>query len=306
MEAFVHLFEVVLPVFLIAGVAALSQRWLKLDPRALSRATFYVFIPALIFDALADADLGRSQVGPMTVALLIVTLLLLGLGWAVARALRLTAQRRGAFLSAVVMANVGNYGLPVVQMAFGTAGLVPAAIYLMLFNMLLIPLGIYLAAQGKTSVTGALRHVITVPALYAAALGVAFSLGRWSLPVPVMVAVRMLAQATNPVFLLILGVQLQGAVTSSWDKRMLPALASLVALRLLVSPGLAWGVGGWVGLHGLTFDVFVLDNAFPTAVLVGIFATEYDADPEFATLCIFVTTIVSLLTVPLVLGRIVG
>ena len=142
------LVHVVLPVFLIAGVAALGQRWLKLGPQSLSRATFYIFMPALVFNALVDADLGQSQGGRMALAVVLMGLLLWGAGAGVTRALGLRPQTRSAFTLATVMANLGNYGLPVIQVAFGEAGLVPAAIYLVLYTVLLMPMAIYIAAQG--------------------------------------------------------------------------------------------------------------------------------------------------------------
>ena len=91
-----------------------------------------------------------------------------------------------------------------------------------------------------------------------------------------------------------------------WDRGLIPALGGIAVLRLLASLLLAWGVGRLLGLQGVGFKVFVMDCAFPTAVLVGVLATEFDADPEFATLCIFVTTLSSLVTVPLVLHWVGG
>lgn len=295
------LFNVVLPVFLIAGTAAISQRWLQLDPRPISRVTFYIFASAQVFHALSRAALEQSQMGEMLVALLVGIGILWMLGAWITRKLGLGERTRSAFLLAVLLTNVGNYGLPVILVAFGEPGLVPGIIYLVLFNVILIPIGIYIAAQGKASAREALRRVAGVPAIYAAALGLLFNLSNWTLPESVDIAVEMLAQAANPVFLVVLGIQLLQAFETPWDRRLAPALGSVVVLRLFVAPPLFWGVGQILGLRGLPFEVFVLEGALPTAVLAGVLASEFDAAPEFATLCIFATTSVSLVTVPLVL-----
>jgi predicted permease len=53
------LINVVLPIFVVAGLAALAQRRLHLDVPTLSRGAFYLFAPALVFDSLTR--LLRSQ-----------------------------------------------------------------------------------------------------------------------------------------------------------------------------------------------------------------------------------------------------
>ena len=69
------LLNVVLPVFLVAGGAALAQTRLRLNAQTLSRAVFYLFAPALIFDSLTTTSVGCTEFGPISLILIVITAL---------------------------------------------------------------------------------------------------------------------------------------------------------------------------------------------------------------------------------------
>ena len=292
------LVNVILPVFLVAGVAALAQRWLKLEIETLSRVSFHLFMPALVLDVLLHPSFDSGEFGRIAAATLLVSLLLGLLFEGGGRLLGLDPRLRGALVVAILMTNAGTYGLPVLQFAFGEAALLPASAYLLAFNVILIlGLSLYLSVLSRSSVGGAFLSVARSPVLYAALIGgVTRALGV-TLPAPVLKAVQLLAETAISLMLVLLGVQLAQAAQQGWRKAYVPALVAVLIGRFVIAPPLGGWVGTLVGLDGLTHQVFLLENAFPTAILAGVLATEYDADASFATLAVFVTTLVSLVTV---------
>jgi len=70
-----------------------------------------------------------------------------------------------------------------------------------------------------------------------------------------------------------------------------------VGMRLLVSPLLALALGLIIGLSGPVRQAATLEAAMPTAVLTTVLATEYNARPTFVTAAVFVTTLLSPLTI---------
>jgi len=293
------LLDVILPVLLVAGVAALAQPFLRLDVRSISRVAFYLFAPALVFDSLAHSSVGGAEYAQIAAVLLLTTAVLWVLGEVAARLLRLEGPVRSAFLLTLLLMNAGNYGLPVTQFAFGDDGLARAVLFLTVSATLSASLGVYLAARGRASAWLALRRVAGVPMVYAAALGLIFNLFHLTLPDPLLKAVRLLGQATVPVFLVVLGIQLAQTFRAKRHPLHLPALTVVAVGRLCLAPALALALAWALGLHGLTRSVVVLESATPTAVVSTILATEFDADPSFVTLCVFVTTIASMVTVTL-------
>ncbi|MGC9399942.1 MAG: AEC family transporter [Anaerolineae bacterium] len=290
--------NVILPVFLVAGVSGLAQRWLKLDVGTLSRVSFHLFVPALVLDVLLRPEFDGGEFGRIAAATLIVSLLLGVLFEGGGRLLGVKPELRGALVVAVLMTNAGTYGLPVLRFAFGEAALVPASAYLLAFNaILLLGAGLYLSLLSRTSLRGAFLHLARSPILYAALIGgLLRSLGM-TLPDPLLKAVGLLGETAVSLMLVVMGLQLAQAAQEGWHKAYLPAMLAVLVGRFVVAPPLSWWVGSLVGLEGLAHRVFLLDNAFPSAILAGVLASEYEADGPFATLSVFVTTLVSLVAV---------
>jgi predicted permease len=296
------LLNVVLPVFLVAGVAALAQSRLRFNIQTLSRAVFYLFAPALVFDSLATSDVSGAELGQITAVLLLTTAALWALGAIVGRLLRLEGPTQAAFLAAIVLMNAGNYGLSIDLFAFGQAGLARATLFFAGSAVLSSSLGVYLTARGRVSTPYALRRVASVPLAYAAAVGLVVNLAHLTVPEPLQKGVHLLGQASVPTMLTVLGVNLAETVRSQRRMVHLPALGAVTAFRLIVAPALAWLFAGALGLQGLTRHVVVLESAMPTAVITTILATEFESDPPFSALCVLATTLVSLPTITILLN----
>ena len=300
------LLNVILPVFLAAGVAALVQPTLKLDERVLSRVAFYIFGPALAFHAMATSGVSGGEFAQIAAVEIALTLILWAIGAMVAPALQLESGTRGAFLVGLVLMNTANYGFPVNQFAFGEAGLARAVIYYIVSTILRSSLCIYIVARSRQSIRESLRSVIAVPVLYTAVAGLIINFTGVRVPNPVLRAANTLGQGSVPTMMVVLGIQLyrvaKSAVQGARDHWRLPALAALVMGRLLLSPLLAWLLSIAFGVTGLTRDVIILESAMPSAVMTLVLTMEYDADTEFAALSVFVTTIASLLTVTVLLN----
>jgi hypothetical protein len=296
------LINVVLPVFIVAGLGAAAYHFLRLDTRTLSRVTFYLFAPALIFDSLVTSDVGGSELGQIVAAVLLMTLLLWGLGLLAARALRLEGPTQAAFLLAVLLMNAGNYGLPVTLFAFGQEGLARASLYFPITALLSSSLGVYLSARGRAPARLALRRMLGVPLLYATALGLILNLLQVSPPEPLQKAIHLLGQASIPTMLLVLGAQLVNTIKSKQTNLYLAPMGTVVVLRLLAAPALAWAIARVLGMQGLALNVVVLESAMPTAVITTILATEFDSNPPFAALAVLTTTLLSIPTVTILLN----
>lgn len=296
------LLNIVLPVFLVVLVSALAQTRLRLDARTLSRIAFYVFSPALVFDALTTSDISGGELGQITIVVLSMTAIMWLIGEGAARLLRLPSPTAAAFLVCILMMNAGNYGVPVNLFAFGEPGLARASIYFTLSAILAATVGVYLSARGRATASLALRRVVQVPLVYAALLGLVFNLGNWAVPEPLAKAIHLLGQASVPIMLVVLGLRLAQVLQSKQRPAHLPALGVATVLRLLVAPAIAWVLAGVMGLSGLARDVTVLESAMPTAVMATILATEFESDPSFAALAVLVTTLLSLPTLTILLN----
>jgi predicted permease len=78
----------------------------------------------------------------------------------------------------------------------------------------------------------------------------------------------------------------------------LPRVVLPNVLRLAVSPLIAFGLAGALGLHGTAAKVAVLLAAMPTAINIAIYATEFDSQPRLVSTAVFTSTLTSFVTLP--------
>lgn len=293
------LLNVILPVFILIGIGTLSERWRILDVRTLSRSVLYVFVPALVFRSLLTTKLSARDAAQIIVFVLVTTGVVGIIAWTVTRALHLDALQSNAFLLSVVLANTGNYGLPVNLFAFGEAGLEEATVYFSVTSLLINTVGVYIAALGHADPAKALQNAFRLPLIYAVSLALALrGLGIVDLPTVVYRPLDVMANAAVPVLLLALGIQL---ATSTLDPQF-SIIGLATVMRLIVAATASIVIAQLMGLHGLTRQVCIVQSSMPTAILSVALAVEFNTRPRFVTSVVFTSTLASIVTLTAVLS----
>jgi len=286
------LLNVVSPIFLLIGVAYLVGKRLSPDPRALSVFLIYVFVPALSFNGLRNADLRASAVlGFVGVALgLVLGMIFIGL--LLGRWLGETPQQRGALVMTLFMVNGANYGTPVNTFAYGAVGGEWAVLYYVVNSILSNFLGVFFASRGA-SLRQALRNTLSVPVGYAALLGGAINLLKLELPLFLARGVDIMAQAAIPCMLALLGLQL---ARMTLNRRGLGLVLLASGVRLVGGALVALPLCLLFGVQGVAFQVAMTQSAMPTAVLTNALATEFGSDIEFTSAMTLVSTLLSVIS----------
>lgn len=347
-----HLLGIVLPVFLLIALGVGVRRWLGLDPRPFARLSLYILSPSLSLNAILTAELQASQVGGILAFALAWTAVMVALTMLVSRLLRLGRSGESSLLLSSAFCNTANYGLPVVLFALGQAGFDRAIIFVVYMAVSMATLGVYFAAR-TTAATGelaaaagdgvvptgppyngdagpwppdgrpvwriALRRTLRMPLAYAALVGGLLRLVHVSLPEVVMRPLGLLAAATVPLLVIILGLQIgvtleelgrrraaarpggrarSGAAGRGWGLRI--SLATL--LRLVISPLIAYGLARLFALDPLTRTVLVLETGMPIAANINLLAIEFGAEPELTSMATVVTTGLSIVTITVLLA----
>lgn len=284
----------ILPIFIVIGFGFAAARKLPLETATLTRITFYVFSPCLVFSSLARSTLGGDALVHIAAYAIAIALTMGGLGWLAARAFRLERREAAGLILVCMFVNAGNYGLGVNQRAFGDEGLARAVIFFTTNTLLVYSLGVSVAAGSDGSgVRGAIRRVFSVPPIYAVlgalamrALSIDFTQPALE---PLLAGVDIAGRAAIPLMLIILGVQLARA---SMVQHLRVALAAS-GLRLVVAPIIAWLLADLIGLTGLARQASIVEASMPAAVINIILATEYQAAPELVTGAVLVSTLLS-------------
>jgi predicted permease len=185
----------------------------------------------------------------------------------------------------------------VVRFAFGTEALTYATIFFLTGSVMTYVCGAFFAGSHRKKIAGALEKIWRMPSLYGIALAVVFLALRKPVPETVMRPIELLSDAALPLMILVLGMQLERA---AWPAR--PATVLLgVGISLLVAPFVALGLASVLSVTGAARQAAVILSSMPVAVVTTILALEYELAPEFVTSAVFLSTILSPLTlVPLI------
>ena len=281
-----------LPAFLAAGAGALLAAKGGVPVAPFSRAAFWVFSPCLLYTIVSREELRVGQLASMGAFVLASLLSLALVAWLVARLLRWNRSMTAALVLVVMLPNAGNLGLAINLFAFGEEGLAQAGLFFVVSALLSFSAGALVVALGKTGWAASLKGMLGVPAIWAAALAFVLVAAGLRLPLPVSRAVTLLGDASIPIFLLVLGMQL---VRVNWRAKRGPVLLA-TGLRLVASAAIAFLFAGLMGLEGSARQAAIFQASMPTAVITSILATEYDAESEFVSATVFATTLLSPLT----------
>ncbi len=282
----------ILPIAIVAGVGYALARFLGVQLRTLTHVVFYATMPCLAFDMLVTApDLGRDVAAMIGVAVL-VALSMAAVGWMVGSAARLSRVDTRAVMLVAMFSNAGNYGLPVVHFAYGDTALAYGTIYFLTGSVLTYTLGAFVAAGARLDVGGAVRQVARIPALYGVALALVVLRFGIDVPAPVLRPIALLSDAALPLMILVLGVQMHHATLPQRPGIM----AVTVVASLVAAPLIALGWVSVLGVAGPARQAAVTLSAMPVAVATTIVALEFDVSPAFVTSAVFVTTVLSPLT----------
>jgi predicted permease len=290
--------NILVPVFALVVLGYVAGPRLGLDARTLSRVAYFLLVPAYNFNVLSAAHIPASLAGRVILFTAAMEIAVALAGFAVGRLLRRSPQVIAAYVLVAVFPNVGNFGIPIVQFAFGADALTVAVLYFVAINVFSFAIGVAAANWHHGSVLRAVGQVVKTPALLAVPPALAFNLLQWPVPLALSRPVGLLAGAMVPVMLVALGVQLAAAPIP----RLSMDMAMANAVRLVGGPALAALLAIPLGMAGLARDAGVLQASMPTAVFASIIAFEHDLLPAFVTATVLVSTLASIVTLAIVLA----
>ncbi|KAB2331828.1 AEC family transporter [Bacillus mesophilum] len=295
-----NLLMIMLPVLLIFATGYLAQKKFGFDIKSISRMALYIMSPALAFRTFYanEITIDYYYILLFSFGLNIILALIVG---AVSYFTKATRQQMSAMMLGGIFMNQGNYGAPIVLFAFGAAGFDYAVIMMVFQSFLMNTVGLFFASLGGeegASIKESLRRMVRMPVLHGAVLGVVLQLTGVSIPVNFMDAISLVADASIPTVMLILGMQL--AVISR--KRVAYRFVSIVTvIRMVISPVIAIIAVHFMPIPDLLKHVFIIQAAMPSAANTTMLAVQFNTEPDLVSFTTFITTILSIISIPLIL-----
>lgn len=297
MESFFKMVDVQTVLFIYMAVGFYCRKRGIFNDVARDKLTdFVVFItlPCMIFESF-NMEFSLAALKQGAVALLIAVVMAC-VALVLGRVLynRFPYEEKSILQYGTLVSNSGFAGLPVVSGAYGDEGLFLGSLFIIPTRILMWSAGISLFT--KADAKQAVRKVMLNPGIIAVEIGLVRMILQIPLPHFVDSAVDNLGACTSPMAMALVGAILADVpLKTVFD----PKSFYLVAVRQFLLPGICLVALRLLGMDPLTTGVSVVITGMPIGSTTAILAQKYGADAKFASKCVFISTLTSLVTVPI-------
>lgn len=264
--------------------------------RKLTKVILNITMPAMTLGAVAtSAELpGTRELINLLEGVAVFYGMALLLAMLLPRLIGGTMAQQSVWRFALSFPNVGFIGIPVVTAFFGPEAVIYAVIFMLPFNVLSYALGPVMLSGGFRNFS--FRKLFT-PAVVASVAALVMTLFRLRPPIQVGECLNIVGDITAPLSLMVIGSILAGlpigrvfASPRLWVLTALRLIALPVLLRLLLQP---------LGMEELALSVAIVEMAMPVAANGSMLCMEYGGDMDTMAQATFLTTLLSMVTVPL-------
>lgn len=211
---------------------------------------------------------------------------------------RLKGSEKNIFIFATVFSNCGFVGYPVIQGIFGNIGVFYTSIFTIPFNIIMFSYGVILFT-GKSDLKSITKSLINVP-LISIILGIIIFVFSIKLPSPLLNTFSSIGNMTTPISMFVVGAMLADVKLKDVFKGF--NIYYLNFMKLIAAPMVIYAVLCLFGVNRTILYICVILVAMPTASLIGVFAEKYNGDKVIASKSVFLTTILSMITIPAIIS----
>ena len=264
----------------------------------LSNLVLSIFLPALIINSM-QINFEPSIINKIIIIILLSFITYL-ISYLIAYSLKFIFKSDkdiGVYQYAVMFSNVGFMGYPVVQSIFGSSALFYASIFNLPFNLLIMTLGVYLLCRGNENYDFSIKSFVN-PVIVSILIGFILFIFRIKLPVFINDTLELLGDLTTPLSMLIIGSMLceSPAKECFLNKK----LYLIVFIRLIFIPACIYFILKEKINDKLLLSIPVILTSMPIATNAAIMANKYKANESLASQLVFLSALLSIITIPFI------
>lgn len=295
------------PIYLVILIGFVMTRlgvFAKTDMRVLGKFVFNLALPALLFKALSQRQIGEILNPGYLLAYLLGSLIVIAMGYAWCRRISGLGKTESAVhVMGMTCSNSGYVGYPILLLIFSSVAGVSLALNMIVENLCIIPVLLFLA-EGEHGNAGrwrvlvkALARLLTNPLIIGLVAGLAVSLTGWQMPAPLTRTVDMLASTCSALALVVVGGTLVGLSIHGMGRRVTPIIVG----KLIVHPlavFAAFLLLPLVGLEPIDPSLRIAAIVMAAMPMMGIYPTIAQAygKEDLCAVALLLTTITSFFT----------
>ena len=256
--------------------------------------------PCLVIDAMQikfSADTLKDA-GYIVIVCFIAFAVIAVLGIPIVKHLKLNKSKQYLVLFMFLQGNTGFIGIPVIKALYGTNALFYAAIVEFSHDIFLFTIGVLLI-QMSAGVSLKIRPLdLLSPGLVGVIIGIVLFIMDFKLPDVLGGSIEMIGNATTPLTMFSIGFQLGNIRLKEFFKEW--QVYAVLFVKLMIVPAITVII-----LMILSEEIALLEKviiilfAMPIASVASIFSQQYKGEVEFATKSVLLSTVMSLVTVPI-------
>lgn len=293
-EKMFMLFAIMITGFIAGRIGVIDE----LGNKRFSALVVNITAPALILASSSDEKLSGSRSDALFVLLIAagMYLFLIALSFFVRYIFHLKKEEAGLYQFMTIFGNNAFMGIPVVDAIFNNVFY--AALFNLPNNILIYSLGGFLLSKSENqSSKFSIRNILNPGVLSAVSALIMFLCGV-RFPVAVKDTLQCVGDITTPLSMLVIGSSLAGQSVFATLKTVRAYLFSF--FKLLAVPCLIWLIGRLFITDAMILGITVIISAMPCAAVTIMLCNEYDNDAQTAAKYVFVSTVLSVFTIPAV------
>jgi len=297
------LFNQMLILLIILVVGFIANKTNIIDQQGnknLSKLTLNITQGAMILSSVMNANPSMSSAELFTlvgVSFLMYVILFI-FSFVIRWLLRVPKKDGFTYQFAVMFGNVGFMGYPIVASLLGTEAIFYVSLFNIPFNILIYSLGIFLISGGDGYKFN--LKSLANPPFFATFIAIGIFVLKIPIPAPIAGATKLLGDMVIPAAMLVIGSSLGRIslkdILGDWR------IYVFLPLSLIVSPVIIWAVLRTFITNPLILNMAVIIAAMPVATNSTMLSMEYNGNEVLASKAVFMTTVASVVTIPLVIS----
>ncbi len=219
------------------------------------------------------------------------------MAWFLNKILRVNKEDEGLYMFMTVFSNIGFMGYPVIRTIFGDEAVFLCSLFNMIFSIFVYSLGVYLITLGKKETVKFNPKQMISPAMISSLLALVLFLTENQLPGVLLETCQTVGDVTTPLAMMLIGASLASMPIKEIfnEYRLYPYMI----IKQIVIPMICFYVLQLLIKDSLVLGITVVVLAMPVGTSAIMFTNQYGGDTKLAAKGIFITTIASFITIPI-------
>lgn len=203
-------------------------------------------------------------------------------------------KRKKSLKYGTIISNSGFLGNPMVEGIYGSDGLLYAALFMLPVRIVMWTVGMTVFLKGRNDKLW--KKVLTNPCIVAIYVGVLIMVCGIQFPVFMENTITGISNCNTPLSMMLVGMMLAEVKPKGLIDR---TMVFYTAIRLLVIPAVVFAITAFLPIDAMLRGITVIMAGMPAPITTALLSAKYGGDEQYATGMIFLSTILSLITLPL-------